>query len=180
MLAIVSASLLLAAVAAGCGGSRSVVKTVTVDRTSPAASSATGDQRLYGQIKSLARSGDHFELRFDPAWFLSGVTANVAQAEDKGTPCQPSACPPVANDNYVVDEGHRILTYIVPTGVHGTVLRRNDATGGPFPSTTITTAQLAQLVAGKSSLKLFEPLSSGVWILVHVDTVWTFAQQYVP
>jgi hypothetical protein len=180
MLAIVSGSLLLAAVASGCGGSRSVVKTVTVERNSPAASSATGDQRLYGQIKSLGRSGDYFELRFDPAWFLSGVTANVAQAEDQGTPCQPSACPPVANDNYVVDEGHRVLTYIVPTGVRGTVLTRNGATGGPFPSTTITTAQLAQLVAGKSSLKLFEPLSSGVWILVHGDTVRTFAQQYVP
>jgi hypothetical protein len=39
---------------------------------------------------------------------------------------------------------------------------------------------LAQIVAGKSSLKLFEPLSSGVWILVHVDTVRTFAQQYRP
>ena len=108
------------------------------------------------------------------------MTANVAQAEDQGTPCQPSACPPVANDNYVVGEGHRALTYIVPTGVRGTVLTRNGTTGGPFPSTTITTAQLAQLVAGKSPLKLFEPLSSGVWILVHGDTVRTFAQQYVP
>lgn len=31
----------------------------------------------------------------------------------------------------------------------------------------------------KGSLKLFEPLSSGVWILVHGDTVRTFAKQYV-
>ena len=156
------------------------MRTVTTERKTSAASGATGDQRLYGQIKSLARRGGHYELRFDPAWFLSGVTANVAQAEDQGVPCRPSACPPVANDNYVIDEGHRALTYIVPTDARGTVLTRNGANGGPFPSTTITTAQLAQLVAGKSSLRLFEPLSSGVWILVHGDTVRMFAQQYVP
>ena len=37
----------------------------------------------------------------------------------------------------------------------------------------------AQIVAGQSSLKLFEPLSSGVWILVHGERS-TFAQQYRP
>lgn len=178
--AIVCSSLLLAALAAGCGAGRTVVRTVTVKTRASAVSSAMGDQRLYGQIKSLMRIGDHYELRFDPAWFLSGVTANIAQADDQGTPCRPSACPPVANDNYVVDEGHRVLTYIVPIGVRGTVLTKNGANGGPFPSTTIAAAKLARLVAGKSSLKLFEPLSSGVWILVHGDTVRTFAQQYVP
>jgi hypothetical protein len=36
------------------------------------------------------------------------------------------------------------------------------------------------MIAGQSSLKLFEPLSSDVWILVHGDTVGTFAQQYRP
>jgi hypothetical protein len=173
-------AILLVAFAVGCGGNHTAVKTVAVGQGAPPALSATGDQRLYGQIKSLAQRGDHYLLRFDPAWFLSGVTANVAHAEDEGRRCEPSACPPVANDNKVVDEGHRVLTYIVPTSVRGTVLTRSGAAGGPFPSTRITTAQLAQLVAGKSSLKLFEPLSSGVWILVHGDTVRTFAQQYVP
>ena len=176
--AIVSSSLVLAVLTAGCGG-RTVVKTVTVENQA-SASSATGDQRLYGQVKSLTPRGDHYELRFDPAWFLSGLTANVAQAQDQGVPCRPSACPAVANDNYVVDEGHRVLTYIVPAGVRGTVLVKNGSNGGPFPSTTITAAKLAQLVDGKSSLKLFEPLSSGVWILVNGDTVRTFTQQYVP
>jgi len=180
------------ALAAGCGGggTRNVVRTVTVQKAAvaktvavqrkPAALSATGDQRLYGQVKSLERKGDHYELRFDPAFFLSGVAANVAQAEDQQTPCQPSACPPVANDNYVVDEGHRLLTYLVPADVQGTVLTTSGSSSGPFPATTITVAQLAQLIAGQSSLKLFEPLSSGVWILVHGDTVRTFAQQYRP
>lgn len=154
--------------------------TVTVAAKTAAASSATGDQRLYGRVRSLTRRGDHYELRFDPAWFLSGLTANVAQAADQGTSCRPSDCPPVANDNYVVDEGHRALTYVVPVDVRGTVLVKNSANSGPFPSTRITVSTLARLVAGKSSLRLFEPLSSGVWILVHGDTVRTFAQQYVP
>jgi hypothetical protein len=171
---------LLTALAAGCAGDRTVERTVTVDRKTDAAPSATGDQRLYGTIKSLVRNGDGYELRFDPAWFLSGLAANVAQAEDQGTRCRPSACPPVANDNYVVDESHRVVTYIVPTGVRGKVLTRTGSSGGPFPATTITAAQLAQLVGGRSPLKLFEPLTSGVWILVHGDTVRTFAQQYVP
>lgn len=178
--AIISAGLLLVALAAGCGGSRTVVRTVTVGQTNQAAASATGDQRLYGRVRSLVRRGSHYELRFDPAWFLSGVTANVAQAEAQGTRCQPSACPPVANDNYVLDEGHRVLTYIVPAGVRGTVLTKAGSNGGPFPATSITATQLSQLVAGRSSLKLFEPLSSGVWILVHGDTVRSFAQQYMP
>jgi hypothetical protein len=190
-LAILSAAAVALADGCGGGGAHNVVKTVTVQpkaavaRTvavqhKAAALSATGDQRLYGQVKSLERKGDHYELRFDPALFLSGVAANVAQAEDQHTPCQPSACPAVANDNYVVDESHRLLTYLVPADVQGTVLTKNGSSGGPFPATTITVAQLAQIVAGKSSLKLFEPLSTGVWILVHVDTVRTFAQQYRP
>ena len=189
-LAILSAAAVALAAGCGGGGAQKVVRTVTVQQAAvertvavqhkAAALSATGDQRLYGQVKSLERKGDHYELRFDPALFLSGVAANVAQAEDQHTPCQPSACPPVANDNYVVDESHRLLTYLVPADVQGTVLTKSGSNGGPFPATTITVAQLAQIVAGKSSLKLFEPLSTGVWILVHVDTVRTFAQQYRP
>jgi hypothetical protein len=189
-LAIFSAAAVALAAGCGGGGTRNVVRTVTVQKTAvaktvavqkkPVALSATGDQRLYGQVQSLEHKGDHYELRFDPAFFLSGVTANVAQAEDQQTPCQPSACPPVANDNYVVDEGHRLLTYLVPADVQGTVLTTSGSSGGPFPATTITVAELAQIVAGQSSLKLFEPLSSGVWILAHGDTVRTFAQQYRP
>src|SRR5438094_4588507 len=69
-LASVSASLLLTALAAGCGGNHTAVRTVTVTRNVPAAVSATGDQRVYGQIRSLKRTGNHYELRLDPAWHL--------------------------------------------------------------------------------------------------------------
>src|ERR1043165_7072693 len=65
------------ALAAGCGSGSKVVKNITVERKpavvntvtaerTAAVASATGDQRLYGQIKSLERKGDHYELRFDP------------------------------------------------------------------------------------------------------------------
>ena len=185
-LAILSAAAVALVAGCGSGGAQKVVRTVTVQqkaavartvtvRQKAAALSATGDQRLYGQVKALERKGDHYELRFDPAFFLSGVTANVAHAEDQHTACRPSACPPVDNDNYVVDEGHRLLTYLVPADVRGGVI-----TTCCTPSTTITVGQLAETVSGKSSLKLFEPLSTGVWILVHGDTVRTFAQQYIP
>jgi hypothetical protein len=185
-LAILSATAVALAAGCGGGGAQKVVRTVTVQQKAavartttvqqnPAAVSATGDQRLYGQVKSLERKGDHYELRFDPAFFLSGVAANVAKAEDQHTACRPSDCPPVDNDNYVVDEGHRLLTFLVPADVRGGVI-----TTCCTPSTTITVGQLAEIVSGNSSLKLFEPLSTGVWILVHVDTVRTFAQQYIP
>jgi hypothetical protein len=176
ILGLTGAGVLLAALASGCGGTRTVVKTVTVQ----ARATAMGDQRLYGEIRSLARKGDQYELRFDPAWFLTGVTANVAQAADQGTPCAPGACPPVADDVYVLDESHRPLVYIVPPTVRGTVLTKNGANNGPFPASTVTVARLAELVAGRGTQKLFEPLASGVWILVHGDTVRTFAQQYRP
>lgn len=165
-------------VGAGCGKTRIVVTTVTVERAAPAATAQPGDLRLYGRIRSLTRKGSRYELRFDPASFLMGVTANAAQAEDQRTPCEPLSCAPVANDNYVVDEGHRALVYIVPASAVGTVLGKGGTNG--IVSRRITAAQLAAVVAGRSPLKLYEPLSTGFWILVRMDTVRTFAQQYVP
>ena len=82
----------------------------------------------------------------------------------------------VANDNYVVDEGHRLFTYKVPADAHVTVLA--DGVEG----STITVAQLANLVKGEDPLgqPLFEPLETGVWILIEIDTVRAIDQQYVP
>ena len=160
------------ALAAGCGGTRTVVETTTVVRApSPI---VTGNQWLHGQVKSIERDGNHYLLRFDPSSFLSGVTANVAQAEDQGKTCKATACPPVANDNYVVDESHRLYTYLLPLDVRGTVLRNSS------DRQTITATQLAQLVHHTGSVRPFEPLESGMWLLVHIDTIRTFAQQYVP
>ena len=132
---------------------------------------------LYGHIKSLTRQGDHFVLRFDPALFLGGVTANTAAAEDGAV--EPGE--PVPNDNYVVDESHRLYTYLVPESARVTVLTAGGALNGSgFPATPITVSELVQLVHGETPVKLFEPLDSGLWMHVHVDSVCSLEQQYRP
>ena len=131
-------------------------------------------ERIFGHIESLVPQGDDFEMRFDPAWFTSGVTANTAAAEDGMV--EPGE--PVPNDNYVVEEGHRLLTYVVPTGAHVTVLTRGGP--GPLGETPITVSELERIVNGGKHRPLFEPLESGVWIRVHIDTACSLDQQYRP
>ena len=123
----------------------------------------------FGHIESLKRGGGGYVLRFDPAEYLTGATASDAMQEDTGSSDVP-------NDNYVVDEGHRLFTYNVPADAHVTVLA--DGVDG----TPITVAQLAKIVKGGEPLghPLFEPLDTGVWILYEVDTVRSIDQQYVP
>jgi hypothetical protein len=139
---------------------------------SEAAAAQCGD-RIFGHISSLTKSGDRYELRFDPAWFTSGMTANTAAAEDGVV--EPGEAVP--NDNYRIEEGHRLLTYLVPTDANVTVLT-NDGAGNT--STSITVTELAQLVNGEKPVELFEPLDTGVWIRVNIDTVCALDQQYQP
>jgi len=131
--------------------------------------------RIFGHIESLAPRDGRFEMRFDPAWFTSGVTANSAAAEDGVV----EEGEPVPNDNYRIEEGHRLLTYLVAPTASVTVLTRH---GDPaqFGATPITVSQLAQLVRGEEPIKLFEPLNTGVWIRIHVDTACAIDQQYQP
>lgn len=131
--------------------------------------------RIFGHIASLTQTDGGFELRLDPAWFTSGVTANVAAAEDGAV----EEGEPVPNDNYVVDETHRLLTYRVAPTARITVLTSH---GDParFGATPITVRQLAQLVDGGTPVKLFEQLDTGVWVRVHVDTACAIDQQYRP
>jgi hypothetical protein len=134
-----------------------------------------GPDRIFGHVASLSRVAGRWEMRFDPAWFTSGVTANVAAAEDGVV--QPGE--PVPNDNYRIDEGHRLLTYLVRPDARVTVLTQR---GDPaqLGATPITVAQLAALVRGERPVELFEPLDTGVWIRVDVDTVCAIDQQYQP
>ena len=115
-------------------------------------------QSYYGHIVSLQRSSAGYLMRFDPALFLSGVTANAAAAADLHVACAPEKCEAVPNDNYVVDESNRSYVFRVPESVRGTVL----TSGSNLNGTSILVAQLAQIVAGKG-MRLFEPLESGVW-----------------
>jgi hypothetical protein len=159
-------------VAAGCGTTKTVTRTVTVEATAKLGAGPPGEQVEFGHINSLKRQGARYVMRFDPEWFLSGETANVAAAEDgKVEPGQP-----VPNDNYRVDEAHRLLTYRVASDAHVTVLAKG------VSGTPITVAQLAQIVDGKNPLgrPLFEPITTGFWIVVNIDTVRSLDQQYQP
>ena len=127
----------------------------------------------YGHIKSVARKGSRYELRFDPALWLGGETANRAAVEDNVIPPGET----VPNDYYIRDESHRLLTYRVPAGAHVSVL-----TQGPR-STTITVAELAQIVRGKNPRhrRLYDSGNYlGYWIRVTADTVRALDQQYQP
>lgn len=175
---VVKRSLVLVAAAAVVAAVAAVVFAALYFAREPATRTVIekpcGD-RIFGHIILLTLRGDHFEMRFDPAWFTSGATANTAAAEDGVV--EPGQ--PVPNDNYVIEEGHRSLTYIVPPGTHVTVLTRK---GDPanFGATPIAVAQLAQIVGGGKQIELYEPLDSGVWIRVHVDTACSIDQQYHP
>src|SRR5205814_7697987 len=112
-----------------------------------------------------------FELRFDPAWFTSGLTASRAALADTGSSDVP-------NDNYTVEEGHRTLTYIVPTTARITVLTNNGTAG--ISAVPIGVFELARIVNGGKHRKLYEPLDSGIWIRVRIDTIRELDQQYRP
>lgn len=132
-------------------------------------------ERTYGHIRSLRRVNGRYVLKFDPAFFTSGITANTAAAEDGAV--EPGQ--PVPNDNYVVDESKRVLQYYLSPTAHVTILANTPENPS---STPISVSELAEIVAnGKSSTHtLFEQLDSGIWIRVHNDTVCALDQQYKP
>jgi hypothetical protein len=81
-----------------------------------------GQQTQFGYIHSLRAAGHgRYVLRFDPAWFLTGYTAERASLEDTGST-------DVANDYYIVDETHRLLSYVVPAATPVTVLMHGTST----------------------------------------------------
>lgn len=111
-------AVLVALVAAGCGSyetgaSRASrpVATPTSSSTVPARQlDGAPDTVIYGHIKSLTRKRGRFEMRFDPALWLGGVTAYRAAVEDMHI--RPGE--PVSNDYYIREESNRLLTYLVP------------------------------------------------------------------
>ena len=165
----------LTVVTAGCGETRTVTETVTVAAAAKTGLGPPKEQVEYGQIRSFVRAGDHYTLRFDPSLLLAGVTANKAAEEDGAV--EPGE--PVPNDNYVVDEGHRVFEYTVPDDAKVTVLTTS---GDPaqLGATTVPAAELARIVADTSDLELYEPLATGVWITIDGDTVRSLDQQYKP
>jgi hypothetical protein len=137
--------------ASPASGAKPCSPLVRLPRATPA-----GEISLYGRIESLKRQGRSFKLRFDPAFLLSGVTANRAALADTGSS-------EVANDTYTRDESHRLLMYLVPASASVTVLERSTCT------TRTTVARLARSVP-----------SAAFWIRVRIDTVRSLDQQYNP
>jgi hypothetical protein len=167
LLGLAAISALLAAT--GCGSTKTVTKTVTVSETAKSGVGAPREVVEYGYVKSLERKGATFELRFDPAWLLTGKTANQAALEDTGSSDVP-------NDNYIVNESTRAYTFIVSPSAHVTVLKEG------VNGSEVTVAQLAQLAGGSNPFPkpLFEPISTGFWISIRNDTVGSLDQQYHP
>ena len=155
----------------GCGSTKTVTKTVTVSATAKSGAGSPREVVEFGYIRSLKPTGTGFEMRFDPAWLLTGKTANQAALEDTGSSDVP-------NDSYVVNESPRAYTFVVPANAHVRVL----TAGSNLNGTPITVAQLAQLAGGKNPLPkpLFEPISTGFWISIRNDTVESLDQQYHP
>jgi hypothetical protein len=154
-----------------CGSTKTVTKTVTVSSTAKSGAGSPRQVVEFGYIKSLEPNGGGYEMRFDPAWLLTGKTASQAALEDTGSSDVP-------NDSYVVNESTRAYSFIVPANAHVRVL----TAGSNLNGTPITVAQLAQLAAGKNPFPkpLFEPISTGFWISIRNDTVDSLDQQYHP
>lgn len=136
-----------------------------------AQSSPSQRQTLYGHVRSIDRKGGRFALRLDPAWWLTGVAAEHA-----------CGCRPVANDYYIVDESHRLLTFPVRRDARVTVLVRGGS--GPLPRATISVAELSQIVRGRNPRHrpLLEP-NAGFWLTVggkYPNPVVSLDQQYQP
>lgn len=167
--AIALTFIILTTLVTGCGSS--------AHESAEPASAATVPERppnvLFGHIKSMTASGGEFELQFDPAWWLTGVAAQRAALEDTGSSDVP-------NDYYVVDEAHRLLTFVVRPDAAVTVVTHDDGVG----SVSVSAAELAAIVKGRNPRH--RPLFSAelpFWIRIgdgYPNPAVQIVQQYQP
>lgn len=155
-LLVIASVAILAAVAASSRASSATLTRSSCTLASLPPATAAGEQTLYGHVRSLVRKGRRFELRFDPAWLLTGATATRASLEDTGSSDVP-------NDSYTRDESHRLLTFLVPPTARVTVLAHGTC------STRTTVAKLARSRS-----------QAAFWIRVRGDTVRSIDQPYHP
>jgi hypothetical protein len=129
----------------------------------------------FGYVRALTQRGSRYELRFDPAHWLGGVTANRAAEEDRVI--RPGEGVP--NDYYIRNDRKRALTFLVPAGAKVTVL----TTGAGIRSTRVPVSELAAIVEGQNPKRralLDSRNNLGFWIAVRIDTVRSLNQQYQP
>ena len=167
---------------AGCaiGGTTkttTVTHTVTTLPAQNPAAPQTMNARYFGVPVSVTKvDAKRYLLVLTPEFFLTGVTANVAYADQQGTTCAPLACSGPPNDYLVVPAGTANLTFVLPATTTGTVVTMGKRVG----ARKVTVAQLAALVSSGATPASGEPLSEGVWLTVDGDTVKSFTQQYRP
>ena len=119
---VIAASAVAVAFAVGVLGVPAAT-TATLQTPQLAAPPATIVQ--YGYVRSLVRTGSRYRMRFDPALWLSGQTANRAAIEDGVIPPGES----VPNDYYIRNESRKQLTYTVLPGAQVTVVTTRASEG---------------------------------------------------
>ncbi len=140
----------------------------TLPRATPA-----GQTTVFGHIKSLARTGGKWKLRFDPAMLLTGATAEQEAFEETGSRDVP-------NDSLTFDETHHLLTYVVAPSATVTIITQG------LETTTVSVGELGKILAGKNPAhrKLFgDPKGFGFWLRVgnkYPNPVLTIDEQYHP
>ena len=168
VIAVSSISLSAASAAPGCGDGASSAALLRLPRATPA-----GQTTLFGHIASLGRKNGRWEMRFDPALLLTGATAAQAAFEDTGSRDVP-------NDSYTLEEGHRLLTYVVSPYATVTVLTRG------LRPVQIRVSELAAILHGQNPMHraLFDRANGlGYWIRVgdkYPSPVLSLDQQYHP
>jgi hypothetical protein len=169
VLVLMVAALALAAGAA-CGSS-SKPSSSAAPKTS-----SESQSRQYGHIASLLQTGARFQLRFDPAQWLTGAAAERAAVAAKAI--EPGQ--PVPNDYFIVDDAHSVVSYAVPATARVTVLTR-DGDPQKLGATSISVSELAQILSGKNPKhrRLTEP-KAGFWLRIGSGSVLSLDQQYQP
>jgi hypothetical protein len=126
----------------------------------------------FGYVDSVTAKGSGYVLRFDPALWLEGQTANVAAAEDGAINLGQS----VPDDYWIRDPDHKLLTYKLPANAHVTVLVN-------LQTTKISVSNLAKLLKTSKPGGPYElrgPGRRGFWLRYSIDTVKALDQQYQP
>jgi hypothetical protein len=127
----------------------------------------------FGYIASITPKGRAYTLRFDPALWLEGRTANVAAAEDGAI--NPGEAVP--NDYWIRNPDHALLTYKLPANAHVTILVNLQTT----KVSVATLARLLKTVRGcGTKYQLHLPCRLGFWLGYSIDTVRSLDQQYQP
>jgi hypothetical protein len=165
---------LLLILAAGASAAAVLALTSSPERSPAAAAApvARPPSAFYGHIKSMTQTAPgRYELRLDPAWWLTGVAAQHAALESTGSSDVP-------NDYVTVDEGHRLLTFPVLADAQVALLT------GAAEHATISADELAQIVNGRNPQhrRIFEP-DAGWWLRIgdsYPNAAVVLFQQYQP